>query len=462
VDRETISDLVLEKRTELMIQNQTFGILRDPQAVPGAERVNGPRLQRIFAKASGESGLPASLIAAVAYLESWGEADAQSWAGPKGIMQFAEATARARGLRIIRQTKYRVSTERVQVRPKKGKKAGKPVWRTVKRRIPYTVLVRDERLLPEKAVPAAANYLAYMSRKFGGIDWSVFAYHCGEGCVTDVQNQLRGRVGGDKLSVPRLFFSGSPAHNRELYETIRYHMTRDFSPTYYFRVMRAQQLLAMHKEDPEAFRKLAEQYRNLDEPTKRAPHRLSVWIRPDEAVYQTCEDIRKDIGTRLVKAMENPDYFGFTVRRSALTSNTRDLEAYLAASPAALGTLTYVAFETRRLHEAMKARGERFVPLEVTSLVRPSIDFVASGRSRSEINSHCSGHVFDIALDNLPPGQREALQFVLNDMGWDGYLGFIEESPESKTLHVGCAPSAREFFSRIYDEAVKAADKALD
>jgi hypothetical protein len=459
VDREQLSDLVLEKRTELMIRNQTFGILRDPRSVQGAERVNSPRLQKIFEQASRDSGLPSSLIAAVAYLESWGESDAVSPAGPKGIMQFSEATARMRGLRIIRATHYRVTSTRVQVKKKRGKTA----WKTVKRRVPYTVLVRDERMIPELAVPAAARYLKYMEQKFGGIDWAVFAYHCGEGCVGDVRELVRSKPGfdGEKLTVSRLFFSGSPAHNREIYETIRYHMSRDFSPTYWFRIKRAQQLLQLHKEDPEEFRKLAEQYRNLDDPSRRAPHRLSVWLRPEEAVYQTCDDIRRDLGTRLVRAMDNPGYFGFAIRPNGVPSSSKDLEAYMAASPAALGTLSYIAFEARRLHEAMKPKGEKFVPLTVTALVKPMSD-LEKGRSKVESHSHCTGHVFDIALDDLPRGQREALHFVLSDMGWDGYLGFVEESPDSNTLHIGCAPTAREFFARIYDEAVEAARKLTD
>jgi hypothetical protein len=64
--------------------------------------------------------------------------------------------------------------------------------------------------------------------------------------------------------------------------------------------------------------------------------------------------------------------------------------------------------------------------------------------------------VFDVEYRNLPLAQREALEFVLEDMGWEGYVGFIEESPGSGTLHIGCAPSAREFFTRVYDEAVAA------
>ena len=42
-----------------------------------------------------------------------------------------------------------------------------------------------------------------------------------------------------------MFFLGSPSYNRDLYEAVSRHMLRDYSPTYWFRIMRAQQLLAV-------------------------------------------------------------------------------------------------------------------------------------------------------------------------------------------------------------------------
>src|SRR5438105_2029297 len=88
VDRASISDAVLARRTELMIDTQTFSIMRDPQALAGAKRITSPKLQKIFDNAAKQSGLPASLISAVAYLESWGDPNAESPAGPKGVMQI--------------------------------------------------------------------------------------------------------------------------------------------------------------------------------------------------------------------------------------------------------------------------------------------------------------------------------------------------------------------------------------
>ena len=455
VDREKISDLVLERRTALMVESQTFAIMRDPQSLAGAERITGPKLSRIFGTASQQSGLPASFISAISYLESWGIANAESPAGPKGIMQIAGATARVMGLKVVYATRYKMSTERRLVKRKKGK----PVWTTVRRKIPYTVLVRDERMVPERAIPAAANYLARLEQRYGGRDWAVFAYHCGEGCAAEVRSIAQRASGvGEGASVAKVFFGANPAHNRELYQTLRYHMDRDFSPTYFFRIRRAEQLLGLYKEEPEEFKKLFYQYRNQVDPNARAPHRLSVWLRPDDLAYKNCEDIRKDTGKALVEAFDDPKYFGFSLRRSMIgVDDPKNRDLYYQATPATIGAIAYISFETRRLFEAMKPKKEQWTPLDITALVQP-LDYeeriATKGVARKgEMPAHCTGQVFDIALNNLPPGEREALDFVLDDLGWSGYVGFVKESLHADTIHVGAAPTARDFFAKVYREA---------
>ena len=66
--------------------------------------------------------MPASLIEAIAYLESWGDAARGKPAGPKGIMQISAATARSMGLKVSMATRYHVS-QRTSAVPAKGKKA---------------------------------------------------------------------------------------------------------------------------------------------------------------------------------------------------------------------------------------------------------------------------------------------------------------------------------------------------
>jgi Transglycosylase SLT domain len=445
IERDDLSDEILALRTDLMIQSQTFAIMRDPEALPGARRITGDRrLQSLFHQASERSGLPEQLLEAIAYLESWGDAKAESPAGPRGIMQVSLGTAKEMGLRIVSRTRYRTVKEKVQVRDKRNRL----VTRTVRRKIPYVASSRDDRLNPDRAIPAAANYLANLERRFGGRDWAIFAYHCGEGCVATMQDLTRHARGipPDEVSVSRMFFSCSPAWNRELFLAVQSQMQRDYSPTYWFRIERAEQLLAMYRQNPRGFEELAEQYKSDFPVGPRAPHRLTVWLKQNDLVFHSNDDIKAAVGTKLAPALNQPSYFGYLLRLSPEQPENAELLAN--ASPAALGTLMYIAYETRRIWEAITPRGEIFQPLEVSSLVETEDD--AKRANQSEGISHTSGQVFDISYANLPAAEQESLQFILDDLGWDGYLGFVDDGP--KTMHIGCAPNARDFFAAVFQE----------
>lgn len=454
VARDDISDELLELRTNLMIESQTFSIMRESGALPGARRITGSaKLQALFRKAAA-SGMPASVVEAICYLESWGDPNTPaSPSGPRGIMQISGATAASMGLKVTYATRYRS----VRVKTPVKTKSGKLKFQTVTRKTPYKVLVRDERMSPDRAIPAAARYLAGMEQKFGGRDWAIFAYHCGQGCVAmmqDITRRARG-IPKDRMTVARMFFSSTPAWNRELFDAIQQQMLRDYSPTYWFRVKRAEQLLALYRRDPKEFAGLVEQYKSQFVTAGRAPHRLSVWLKRDDLVFRKDDDIRADLGKKLVKALNRPEYFGYVVRIAP--NQPSNLEYLSEASPSAVGTLAYIAFETRRLYEAT-GKGPNFKPLEVTSLVEPE-DY-AGQRGRPEALAHCSGQVFDIDYSALPPGELECLRFVLSDLGWNGYLGFVEDGMDS--LHIGCSPGSRDFFTSVFEDALgnKSADHA--
>ena len=112
----------------------------------GAGRGANPefRFTALFRDAERKSGFPASVLQAMAYVESWGVANAESPAGPRGILQIAEATGKRMGLRIVYATRHRVTKTKTAVRNKHGK----PVYRTVRHKETYTAMVRDDRLKP--------------------------------------------------------------------------------------------------------------------------------------------------------------------------------------------------------------------------------------------------------------------------------------------------------------------------
>jgi soluble lytic murein transglycosylase-like protein len=118
--------------------------MREQLALEGARHIYSVNLQRLFRDAERRSGFPAATLEAIAYLESWGVANAASPAGPRGIMQIAEATGRQMGLRISYAIRHRKTKSKTAVRNKRGKL----VYRTVRHSVAYSVLVRDDRLKP--------------------------------------------------------------------------------------------------------------------------------------------------------------------------------------------------------------------------------------------------------------------------------------------------------------------------
>src|SRR5690242_5221333 len=102
IARDDLTSDMIAKRTDLMIESQTFGIMREAESLPGARRITkDPKLQALFQSAAQSSGWPATTLEAIAYLESWGDAKAQSYSGPRGIMQVSAATAASMGLKLV-------------------------------------------------------------------------------------------------------------------------------------------------------------------------------------------------------------------------------------------------------------------------------------------------------------------------------------------------------------------------
>src|SRR5581483_4337028 len=163
-----------------------------------------------------------------------------------------------------------------------------------------------------------------------------------------------------------MFFAANPARHAELYQALQREMQRDYSPTYWFRVKRGEQLLALYQEDPAAFRALAQEYQNPIHPERRAADRLTVWLKSSDLFFRTREELRLATGSSLARVLDDPAFFGFSLPEMA---DGPDRELYLQDTPAAIGTLLYIAFETRRLFQELHSAGETFVPLRVAELV---------------------------------------------------------------------------------------------
>src|SRR5215510_5795797 len=77
VSRDDMTDDLVDTRADLMIQSQTFGIMREARALQGAKRITrDPKLQMLFKASAASSRMPANVLEEIAYLESWGDAKA--------------------------------------------------------------------------------------------------------------------------------------------------------------------------------------------------------------------------------------------------------------------------------------------------------------------------------------------------------------------------------------------------
>ncbi len=133
-------------------------------------------------------------------LESGGDPDAISSARACGVAQFLASTGRKAGLRVDLTASNRLTTQIAGLdrslawlakQPAEFSRPGvgsvnwtRDEWirrRTAQRAALATRRRRiDHRFDPEKAIPVQTRYLLSLTRRFGGIDWALQAYHGGE------------------------------------------------------------------------------------------------------------------------------------------------------------------------------------------------------------------------------------------------------------------------------------------
>lgn len=500
--RASLTNKDLEIRTAQLVAAQTFPLLRNEQSLDGVQRITGiplteedveksgmsvadladsinttsPNLQPYFVQAKAETGLPKEMIEAICFVESYGLLYQrtgkglrviQSPTGPTGPMQISRLAAIEMGLIYNKcfGTKTITPTKRI----KRHKK-----WVIItlpKKKVPDYRLV-DNRSKPELAIPAAAKYLRDLengkwTKMIKSRDLAIFAYHCGRGGVIELVKIAEKSEGFTKpITVPQLFFRCSPTYNNKLYDRIQYHLGRDDSPTYWPRIIRAMQLIALYRKDPPAFVKLFSENQSNFDPEKRASNKLYVWYEREDLQYQTAADLKtaKNAG-RLVPPYNLPDFYNFQLRSIGVKDPTNTF-LYIQASPSAIGALTYIAYETRQLYQALGLGSKKkYVPLEITSLVR-SREYQkklakSNPNARTEFPSHATGRVFDISYLRLSEAEYGCLRLVLNDLEWIGALDVTRESKVSRTFHVGVNPIYDDFFTKIYKEGVKKYSKEV-
>jgi hypothetical protein len=192
IGRQELTEETLAQRTEAMIQSQTFGIMREPLALAGAQSAStAPACSVCSAMPSGRA---ASRHPCCRPWPTWRVGGGERRESGRPARHHADFRSHRQAHGAADRLRDATSGDQDQTAVRN--KHGKLVYRTVRHKRNLHGPGAGRSLKPEKAIPAAAMYLAGMEQRYGGRDWAIWAYHCGEGCVADFRAMARRRQRG--------------------------------------------------------------------------------------------------------------------------------------------------------------------------------------------------------------------------------------------------------------------------
>jgi hypothetical protein len=109
----------------------------------------------------------------------------------------------------------------------------------------------DARFDPARALAATMRYLAIAQRDLGREDLAVVSYHMGIG---NLQNVLHDYSGGQAVPYPQLFFDTEPDNHAGAFALLQ--GFGDDSSLYYWRILAAENIMALYRSNPAALRTL--------------------------------------------------------------------------------------------------------------------------------------------------------------------------------------------------------------
>ena len=234
------------------------------------------------------------------------------------------------------------------------------------------------------------------------------------------------------LSWARIFFDTAPDRNGEAHALLA--RLGDDSPTYYWRVLAAQEIMRLYREDRERLQELDLLHAAKDS--------------AEEALHPPFETERFADATDLQRAWDenvvlplpdDPVSFGFAVDPTMGELAPRlgqPSELYRGLRAEALATLVYVGTRVQALSAATR-------PLEVTSSVRDDAyqELLRSGNPEAAqgYSLHTTGYAFDIRRRYESGAQAQAFQFLLDDLTARNLIAWVREPA---AIHITVGPDA--------------------
>lgn len=385
-----------------------------------------------------DSGFDADLVEAIVFLESGGRPDVIAGDDPvaaSGLTQILAETAQNFLGMNVDLNQSRALTVRIAGAVQRGNVAQAERLRERRRAV-------DARFDPEQALAGTVRYLSAARERLGRDDLAVVSYHMGIGNLTNVlrayssageDTYVPDLVEEDDLSWVRVFFDTAPDRNSAADELLA--RLGDDSPTYYWRVLAAQEIMRLYRDEPGRLQEL-----DLLHGSKGSGE--EVLHPPSETVrFADAADLTRAWAIHDLQPLPSDPGLGFAVdgtmgELAPQLGQARELYRGLRAE--ALAVLVYIAGRVQALGGATQ-------PLEVTSTVRDDAyqQLLRDGNSEATqgYSLHTTGYAFDIRRRYESDAQAQAFQFVLDDLTARGLIAWIREPA---AIHVTVGPDAKD------------------
>jgi len=418
---------------------------------PGGVRATARRtasFRQLVEEAVAGSGFAPDLLEAIVFLESAGRPDVISGDDPvraSGLTQILAETATGFLGMHVDLEKSRALTVRIGAAVARGKTAQAERLRAERRTI-------DARFDPEQALAGTVRYLVEARARLGRDDLAVVSYHMGIGNLTNVLRAYAGA--GSDVSVPelvaehdlswtRVFFDSTPTSHVAAYRLLG--RLGDDSPTYYWRVLAAGEIMRLSRDDPARLGEL-----DLLQTAKGSAEEV---LHPPSQTERFADgsDLQHAWDAHTLQPLPNdPGRLSFAVDPTLgeLASRLgRPRALYRGLRPEALAVLVYLS---ARVHAASGATQ----PLEITSAVRDdeyqSLLRAGNREATPGYSLHTTGFAFDVRRRYESAAQARAFQFVLDDLTARGLIAWVREPA---AIHVTVSSDATKLVSAMLEPA---------
>ena len=308
----------------------------------------------------------------------------------------------------------------------------------------------DVRFDPEQALAGTVRYLSAARERLGRDDLAVVSYHMGIGNLTNVLRAYTGApddvyvpdlVEEEDLSWVRVFFDTAPDRHSAAHALLA--RLGDDSPTYYWRVLAAREIMRLYRDDPTRLREL-----DLLHGAKASAEEV---LHPPFQTerFADATEIRAAFDDRRLHPLPNdPESLGFAVHPT-MGELAPELDQpktlYRGLRAEALAVLVYMGERVQELSRATQ-------PLQVTSSLRDEAyqELLRDGNPEAThgYSLHTTGFAFDVARNYESGEQAQAFQFLLDDLTARGLIAWIREPG---AIHITAAREAEELVDDMLE-----------